>query len=156
MDKNQILLDGQVFTVAELDPWITFPMQMRIWPAVAEVIGAALSGMKGIEKPEDLLEIDLSQIDPVVFTTAIGRICKILPAPELEALTNVLLNFSTGVINGRAIQVIDNGRLNIAMKGRTIDTWKLLFHSVRVNYPDFFARLGAKEGAPKAENPSAT
>lgn len=157
MDKNQILLGGQVFTVAELDPWVTFPLQQRIWPAAAEIIGAALSGMAGVEKPEDLLDIDLSKIDPAVFTSAIGRICKILPATELKALTEQLLAFSTVIVNGKLVALVgETGQFSTIMKGRTIDTWKLLFHSVRINYPDFFDRLVAKEGAPKSENPSAT
>jgi hypothetical protein len=43
---------------------------------------------------------------------------------------------------------------DVKMRGRTVDTWRLVAFAVEVNYPDFFALLAAKRGAAPVETGS--
>lgn len=96
----------------------------------------------------DIESLDTSQITPLV-----SRFCQALPAAELKSLTRDLLNGAT--CNGATLFGPGGGVFNAVMQGRTVDTWRLLFHALRVNYPDFFAVFAAKDGGKRAESPSA-
>ncbi len=61
-------------------------------------------------------------------------------------MTKELLSSTQAVVNGALVPLfggtVDN--YDVVMAGRTIDTWKLLWTSVQLNYADFFKALSAK------------
>lgn len=127
----------------------TFLLQPLIAPPLIEVIGTLVPMMmSGV--PIDLDTTDVAELIP-----ALSKFFGKLNKKDLETITRDLLNGATcdGVQLFR-----DDGKgdpFNAIMMGRTIDTWKLLFRSMQVNYPDFFGLFGAKEKSPAAEEKAA-
>lgn len=147
MAPPSIVLGQDTFTVSPLPAMDSFAMQSRIAPIVVELLALAAAllqaGGEALSEKTDLGKVDLSKLDMGTIGPAVARICKAMPAPELRAVTTELLQSAT--INGQLLAPM----FDLKMQGRTVDTWRLLFFAVRVNYPDFFALVG-KSGAPAA------
>lgn len=141
------VIGGSRFTVEPLPAMRAFVLQVRLAPALAEVLGA-LGGLQGSGA-------ELSRLDVSALAPAFGRVAAKLPPAELEAITRELLGSAR--CDGVSLFSVDKGdRFDVVMAGRAIDTWQLLFFAVEVNYPDFFARLGAsRAGLPAAASPPA-
>ncbi len=121
----------------------TFILQPLIAPPLIEVIGTLLPlAMSGVELSIDT--VDVAELIP-----ALSRFFGKLTPKDLEYITRSLLNGATC----EGVQLFgDKGDpFNAVMMGRTVDTWRLLFLSIRVNYPDFFGLLGAKGKSAAAE-----
>ncbi len=148
-----------VFTVAALPAMRSFILQPRLAPLLGIVIEALAGAQRrGISSLKDLVDHEddvLALIGPVI-----GKLSSVLPPVELEAITKELLYGAA--MNGRALFTPEGNPFDVVMRGRTMDTWRLLLFALEINYPDFSGALGSigasgqvaasSEGSP---NPSA-
>lgn len=169
----QITIGGTVFNVEPMDGLRSFDLQPRIAPIVGELVrvvtGALETGMikAGADGKPGELSLDNLDTGPLleVALPALTRVCGMLPRGELGTITRELLTGATVIgAQGAALlfgapvpggATVDTfGQL---MRGRTLDTWRLLFFALRTHYPDLFGLLAARGGAATATaNPSAT
>lgn len=137
----------------------SFALQQRIGPVVGNLIGAIVSvlDMPGIGDVSKLLDSDVSKALPSALP-ALGGVLASMPQGELETLTKELLRDAKVKMGGAWVQLFGgpasteaDDLFDTVMAGRSLDTWRLLWHAVRVWYPDFFAlaalrKLGAAAG----------
>lgn len=129
MAQRQI--GGNLFTVTPLPAMRSFVLQSKLAPALSSIIGSIGSLAGG-----SLAETDVGALAPAVA----GFFSKLGP-DELEQVTRQLLGDAT--MDGKPLFSPAGDPFNVFMAGRTMDTWKLLWFAVEVNYPDFFGLLGA-------------
>lgn len=148
------------FRVEQLPAMRSFVLQPRILPVAAEVVGLFLDtlGKAGKTAGEvsiaSLLDMDLAATAET-FVAAVARCCLKLPPSELETITRELLCGAT--CDGQLLFQFDGkpGTFDLVMRGRTIDTWRLLFFAVQVNYPDFSSAVADLRKGSTAASPSA-
>ena len=144
---NEVKIGDNLFAVTPLTAMRSLILTPRIGPVVAEA-GALFFGLlrdltktKGKEEEAQLSVAALleAEVDVDKIAASLGRIFGKLPPAELEAITRTLLAGSTidGVQLFGAVQG-DGDIFDVKMRGRTLDVWKLLWHALHVNYPDFF------------------
>lgn len=144
---SELILGSDKFNVDPLDAWSTFELQAKIAPPVAEVMGVL-----GTELGSgNVADLDVSALGP-----AVGKFFGHFAQPgSLRALVRELLANAT--MNGSPLVTTAGDPFAVLMRGRTVDTWKLLWFAVQVNYPDFFGLLGASRGGPSSKpSPSVT
>jgi hypothetical protein len=139
MAADSLLLGENRFIVPPLPAMRSFALQARIAPALTEVA-------KGFGALKEGLDGDVTAIAPAIA----GFFAK-LGADELEAIAKTLLADAT--MDGKALFTPSGNPFDVHMRGRTMDTWKLLWFAIEVNYPDFFKALG---GGVKAEGKEAS
>lgn len=143
--SNEIKIGGNTFTVSPLPASKSFALQARIAPAIAEVFGVIGKVRAGA---------DIGSLDVGEMATIVDKLAGKLPPAELEALLRELL--ATATMDNLPLFTSQGNPFEVRMQGRTIDTWKLLWHSIQVNYPDFFSLLdGLGAAAEKPAAPSA-
>lgn len=130
--QTEIKLGTNIFNVTPLPALKSFVLQPRLAPAVVEVFGAL--GMAA--SAGDIGGVDISVLAPMV-----GSFFSKLPAAELELVLRELLG--TATMDGTPLFTANGNPFDVLMRGRMLDVWKLLWHAVRVNYPDFLGLLGA-------------
>jgi len=159
--ENELVLGGNVFVVNPLSALRSFALQPRIAPPLAEVFGVLASLKTTVQSAGNALEmadkvgienlldadIDIESVIPVV-----GRFFSKLPADELMSLVRELLSGAT--MDNIPLFTANGDPFDVKMRGRTMDTWKLMWHAIKVNFPDFFGLLGASVGAKQEEAPS--
>jgi hypothetical protein len=141
---SDLHLGSNVFCVVPLPAMRAFALQPRVAPALA-ALASAVGGVKG-----DLGDLDVTALGP-----AMAQFCAALPSTELEAVTRELLAGCT--VDGLPLfgEAGAPGVFDHKMRGRTLDVWRLLWHAVKVNYPDFFALLAARRAGEAVDAPSA-
>jgi hypothetical protein len=113
----------------------SFALQQRIIPVAGRVAGVFLH-LLGSDDIESLANTDVVKVLPAAMPH-IGHIFSEMPPGELEAITRELLKDAK--CDGLQLFGSPGGdAFDALMRGRTIDTWKLLWHAVGVWYPDFF------------------
>lgn len=154
-----LTLGGDKFTVNPMaSAWESFTLQPLMAPVLelfneADKIPEILASLAGT----DLAELDVMQVLPAVppVARAVARALGKIPPPDLAAICKALFAVVIVEPNGASKGVVLADVFAILMRGRTLDTWRLLYACVRENYPDFFALLPARGGAQKAESPTA-
>lgn len=139
----------------------SFRLQQNVLPIVGRVVGVLLHFAPSI-KSLDLKELFKHIDDPEFLKTlsqaipSLGEVVASMPEGELERLTEALLGDATvsGWGTKAPVKLFDKDKgvrtFDQVMQGRTIDTWKLLWHAVQVWYPDFFSLAkGSKDADPK-------
>lgn len=153
-----IELGKEKFVVPQPKGMASFALQQRVLPVagrVVEVIASLLAANGEIKNFLDdkgqftagkLLGGDILKVIPSALP-AMGRVFSEMPPGELEALTRALLREAT--CDGVRLFHESGGEdpFDLIMKGRTMDTWKLLWHAIGVWYPDFFALASKSAGS---------
>ena len=104
----------------------------------AAEVTAHVMGMMDLMSGKSL-DADLKTVGPELGV-ALSRI----EASKIDALMEGLLAASEAKVNGAWLPLMTV--LDDVFPGRVMDLYQCLFESVRLNYPDFFARLAkAKE-----------
>lgn len=157
------IIGGNRFEVFPLDAMQSFTLQPRIAPIIAEVGALVLAALQSDAAQQlvgggtDLKTMSIEQflaldLDVGVLAeqlvVAVGRICQKLPPADLKAILRELL--ANAKMDGQALFTQNGDPFLQLMRGRTLDTWRLLFFSVQVNYPDVFSRRAATGGATPA------
>lgn len=157
MVAAMIKLGNHTFNVPTPGAMRSFALQQRILPVAGRIVAVLFHVLQddSIKEPGDLLKADVAKVLPVALPH-LGSVFAEMPPGELEAITRELLRDATfdklplfaGGPGGDAFDAV--------MGGKTLDTWKLLWHALQVWYPDFFttARSFAAKG-PGQENHSA-
>lgn len=119
----------------------SFSLQQRILPVAGRVANVFLALVGADLKEFDkLFEADVLRVLPQALP-AIGEIFALMPPNELEMITRELLSGAT--CDGVPLFGASAGDpFDALMQGRTIDTWQLLWHAIKIWYPDFFTRAG--------------
>jgi hypothetical protein len=137
----------------------SWALQQRVIPVAGRVAGVFLS-LLGSTDIETLADTDVTKVLPAAMPH-IGHVFSEMPQGELEAITRELLRDAKWGDEGKnpSMQLFGSpggDAFDSVMRGRTIDTWKLLWHAIGVWYPDFFdlARAFTARKDEKA-NPSA-
>lgn len=136
----------------------TFALQQRILPVAGRVIGALLhvAGAADFD-PKKLGDMDVAKLLPTA-APLLGEIFSAMPPGELETLTRELLRDAKvsgwGGAQNVALFTASGGAFDAVMAGRTLDTWKLLFHALEVWYPDFLSLAAGLSGKGQKEKPS--
>lgn len=149
-----------VFALSPMPAMRSFVLQPRVVPIATEVVtlafGVARELMDDGATNLDLQALLASDVDLSKVSEAIGKVCAKLPSQELDGLTRDLLAGST--MNGTPLfaPVAGGGDpIDVLLRGRTLDIWRLLWHAVKVNYWDFFVALGASGRRQSGASPSA-
>jgi hypothetical protein len=133
----------------------SFALQQRIIPVASRIV-ALFAVLAKIDLKKGWEDIDLEEVVRVLPEAVphLGSVFSDMPKGELEWITRELLRDATAgktqLFGGPAGDAFDG-----LMAGRTIDTWKLLWHALGVWYPDFFGgvrALHAKRAAQKASH----
>lgn len=131
MDKP-VIIGGTQFFVGKLKGTQTFKLQPMLMPAVS-----ALGGIIEKLKPDS---------DVTEFLPAIAEFFQRLPADDLVHVMRELLSNTYFIKDGSSFPLFGGttgvDMFDHVMQGRTLDTWHLLWESLRLNYADFFAALG--------------
>lgn len=114
----------------------SFALQQRILPVVGRIAGVFVQLTGGSPDPAALLDADVFKVLPLAMPY-ISEIFSSMPAGELETLTRELLKDAT-CDKTQLFGAPGGDPFDSMMQGRTMDTWKLLWHAVEVWYPDFF------------------
>lgn len=136
----------------------SFALQQRILPIVGRAVGV-LAHLLHLEKDaglDGLLEKDVTAVLPQ-FLPALGDIFSTMPIGELDYITRQLLDGST--MNGVQLFGVNpaGAAFDALMRGRTLDTWRLLWYALGVWYPDFFGlAAGLRATARKASRSPAS
>lgn len=159
-----IKLGEHTFNVPAPGGMRSFALQQRIIPVAGRVANVFLqllkaTGVTELTNIKALIESDVMRLLPEALP-ALGQIFASMPPGELEAITREMLRDATcdkkALFGGPAGDLFE-GR----MQGRTLDTWKLLWHALEAWYPDFFnlgtglSATGAK-ATPSAESSTST
>lgn len=136
---NEINLGGNVFTVVPLPAMRAFALQPKIIPVVAEVFSLLAGLTEGAA--EGATSLSLGDLEVSKITPYIDKIAAKLQPEILEELIKKLLLGAT--MDGTQLFTAEGNPFDVKMRGRTLDIWKLLWHAIRVNYPDFFGMLPA-------------
>lgn len=133
----------------------SFALQQKLIPVAGRVAGVFLQLLGGVKDMAGLLEADVLSVLPQALPH-VGRIFAEMPPGELEEITRILLGPGPNAEPGATCNKLalfggpDGDVFDALMAGRTIDTWKLLWHALEVWYPDFFTR-GRSLFAPAAK-----
>ncbi len=160
--NTEVKIGANTFAVSPLTAMRSFVLQPRIGPVIAEA-GALFFGLlRDVAKSQGGEDAELSvsalleaDVDVDKIAAALGRIFVKLPPAELQSITRELLAGST--MDGRQLFAAVQGEgdsFDIVMRGRTLDVWKLLWHALNVNYPDFFGALVASGKRAPGASPS--
>lgn len=166
-----LTLGTDAFTVNPLAGEESFVFQPRILPLVAELValmGISSSGddapapeepavpsddpvepPPAAAKPSRSLGDILAEAAPIV-----SRACARMPPEELRTVLRTLLKGAT--MNGQQLYTEKGNPINVLMRGRVIDMWKLVMFALQVSYPDFFGLLRGLRKKPAAATDSAT
>jgi hypothetical protein len=140
-----ITLGKQKFIVPVPHHMRTWALQQRLFP-VAGNLAAAFVVILGKSDLRSILESEIIQSLPTALPH-LGRVFADLPAGELEQITRILLGDpkagakedEVATCDGVALFSRDEGdAFDTILRGRTMDTWRLLVHAMGVHYPDFF------------------
>lgn len=93
------------------------------------------------------LDVDLATIGPELGQSIAG-----IESSKLDALLAGLLAKSEARVNGAWLPLLDV--VDDVFAGRVMDLYTVLFEAVRLNYPDFFDRLGQQKGQGQPAQPT--
>jgi hypothetical protein len=139
--NNEITLGGNTFVLQPLLAKQSWMLQPRIAPPLLEVFRLLPMVQTDIKSVLDL--------DTNILIDIMNNFFKKLPPDEIYAVTSVLLTGAT--MDGKPLFTESGNPFDILMRNRTIDTWRLLWFAIQLNYADFFMALGAKSGKAKGE-----
>lgn len=185
MVDNTLRIGNDVFTVSPLLAEASFLLQPKIVPIlpdVGELYGiftqaaaavlselkappaaagapqeseapAAGAGGEGVS-PEQLAAASQLATEYVArASAAVARLCAKLPPDELRYIMRTLLQGAT--MNGAQLYTPQGNPIDVLLRGRTLDVWRLLIHAVKVSYPDFFGLADALRARVAAAKSSA-
>lgn len=142
MLKRKSLKVGDVEVAVVMIPArAAFSMSKDVAAIAAQLLGAL--GKLGTKS----LEADLGAIGPELGAALTG-----IEASKLDALLAGLLATSEAKINGVWLPLL--GQIDDVFAGRVMDLYLCLFEAVRLNYPDFFDRLGQQKGQGQPAQPT--
>ena len=135
----------------------SYGLQQRVLPVAARVVevlaylingmGADKDKLLGEDGKPDLAKLlggDVLNVLPAALP-AIGRVFSDMPDGELEKVTRALLVEAT--CDGVPLFITGgDDPFDKLLAGRTMDTWRLLWHAIGVWYPDFFALARKSSG----------
>ena len=168
--SREIKIGNDVFTVEPLLGESSFLLQPLLVPILADVAAlyglftsavVDLVGLKEGVTPEGVAaakaKLDqnvmslLPEVQPALEKAGpiIARLCAKLPAADLQHIMRTLLKGAT--FNGQQLYTAQGNPIDIVMRGRTLDVWRLLIHALEVSYPDFFDLLRGPAAQPAAE-----
>lgn len=149
-----IKIGDKVFDVPAPKGMTSFALQQKILPIAGNVVALFLHALGG-KQPSDLnefMEKDVLKVLPIVLPH-LGNIFSSMPPGELESISRTMLGNATcnklPLFGGS-----DGDPFDALMQGKTIDTWKLLWHALGVWYPDFLSLVNSLPAKSAVENPS--
>mgnify|MGYP000900519069 CR=1 FL=1 len=93
------------------------------------------------------LDVDLGAIGPELGAALAG-----IETTKLDSLLAGLLAKSEARVNGTWLPLLDV--VDDVFAGRIVDLYLCLFEAVKLNFPDFFARLGQQKGQGQPAQPT--
>jgi hypothetical protein len=140
-----ITLGKDSFEVPTPPAWDSWELQQRVLPVFGRVAGAVLHflGRAPDHDLEKLKEVDVMEVLPAVLPH-LGAIFSEMPPGEFGAISRALLRNAT--MNGMPLFTEQGNPYDALMRGRTMDTWRLLVYALRVWYPDFFGYVVGRLG----------
>ncbi len=118
-----------------------FALSKDVAQVAVQLIGAL--GKLGTKS----LDVDLATIGPELGQSIAG-----IESSKLDALLAGLLAKREAKVNGAWLPLLDV--VDDVFAGRIVDLYTVLFESVRLNYPDFFDRLGQQKGQGQPAQPT--
>ena len=131
-----------------------FDLQIRMIPArqafglskdVAQVAVQIIGALGALGAKS--LDVDLATIGPELGQSIAG-----IESSKLDALLAGLLAKSEARVNGAWLPLLDV--VDDVFAGRVMDLYLCLFEAVKLNYPDFFDRLGQQKGQGQPAQPT--
>jgi hypothetical protein len=149
MVDTSLKLGNDVFTVSPLGGEASFLLQPKLLPLVVDFVMAAGALNETVGEGFDAAAI-AAKVGPIV-QSMVGK----LSPDDLKYIMRTLLTGAT--MNGTLLYQGAAGEpIHVLLQRRTLDTWRLLIHAVRVSYPDFFDLARALRDRPAAGGSSAT
>lgn len=148
MTATVIKLGKDTFMVPQPPGMRSFALQQRIIPVAGRVLNTLIHAI-GKEDVEGFAEKDVASVLPAVIPY-LGQVFSEMKPGELEAIARELLRDAT--CNKLPLfTATDGDAFDGLLQGRTVDTWKLLWHALKVWYPDFFQLAGPLFGGTGAK-----
>jgi len=139
---KEITLGQNVFRILPLKASLSWKLQAEIMPALTCVAPLFEEGAETLN-----LDVDVAQIVPMV-----REFFSQMPPDKFLQVTRELLS-TTACNNMMLFAPPGSGQADVfdtVFQGKMLEVWELLSWSIRVNYADFFARLGGKSAQPSA------
>ena len=144
---HEIKLGSNTFSINLLSASDAFDLQPLLWPAVSEALGAlatlASSGKMDLTKigeEDEAGAVEAIQKSSPVVIAAVAGIFNRLPVERLRDVRKQLLQGAR--CDNKELFSAQGDTFEVIMRGRTLDTWRLLIWALRCNYPDFFDLVG--------------
>lgn len=155
-----IKLGKETFIVPQPLGMKSFAFQQKIIPVASDIVRLIAHALRKspTEDFKNFLEKDVLSVLPEILPY-LGEIFARMPDGELEKITHTLLGDCKYIIEGGAEIPLFTPQLagspfDSLMRGRTLDTWKLLWHALGVWYPDFLSLGGLLAAKGASANPS--
>jgi hypothetical protein len=142
MLKRKTLKVGDVeVSIVMIPARQAFQLSKDVAQVAVQLIGAL--GKLGTKS----LDLDLATIGPELGQSIAG-----IESSKLDALLAGLLAKSEAKVNGAWLPLLDV--VDDVFTGRVMDLYLCLFEAVKINYPDFFDRLGQQKGQGQPAQPT--
>ncbi len=141
-----ITIGKDTFNVPQPRGMRSFALQQKLIPIAGRIANVFLH-FAGVGDIAKLMDEDVLKVLPKALPH-LGQLFSEMPADEIETIARTLLGDPrTGAT---AVEVATINKMPLfggaagdlfdgMMQGRTIDTWKLLWHAIGVWYPDFLS-----------------
>ena len=148
MANNETLLQRKTLKVGAVEVAIVMIPTLTAAVLLKDIsqIAAQLLGPLGKLWTSSLDE-NVATIGPELGAALAG-----IEASKLDALLAGLLAKSEARVNGAWLPLLDV--VDDVFAGRVMDLYTVLFEAVRLNYPDFFDRLGQQKGQGQPAQPT--
>lgn len=143
-----ITIGDTTFDVPQPGAMASFALQQRILPIAGRLVACffRVLGIAPDAEASQLAGMDVAKVLPQALPY-VGEVLAAMPPGELEAITRALLGKATFSKGGSKQLALFGGAsgdvFDAVMRGKTIETWHLLWHALEVWYPDFFGRARA-------------
>lgn len=142
MLKRKTLKVGDVEVAVVMIPARqAFVLSKDVAQVAVQIIGAL--GKLGTKS----LDVDLATIGPELGAALAG-----IESTKLDSLLAGLLTKSEAKVNGAWLPLLDVA--DDIFAGRVMDLYTVLFEAVKLNFPDFFDRLGQQKGQGQPAQPT--
>lgn len=139
---TQVKIEGVNFTIYPFKAIEALRIKAVLFKKLAPAVGHLVGG---IEKVEDVAKLQDVDLNGEMFAKALASLFEDMNEDQMVGLILRLINNVTAEVrleDGiKALQLNSEQGFNAVFQGRIFAVYELIYHVMKVNYPDFFVRV---------------
>ncbi len=141
-----IVISNKTYNVPIPSGMRSFALQQKLLPVAGRVANVFVQLVGNVKDVADIAGADVIRVLPLAMPH-VGEIFSQMPDGQLESIVRTLLGDpKTGAIESATCDKLPlfsagSDAFDALMRGKTVDTWKLVLHALEVWYPDFFGAV---------------